>query len=811
MLAADTPEPLVSIIMPAYNAAETILRSIESVRRQTYPNWELVVVDDASTDSTAAVVEAVGDARIRLIRAAANGGRGRARNLALDTVRGGIVTFLDADDAFDDELLAGQLMHLAGVPECDAVGCAFRRIGADGTVYRERLGNDVEVYDPFRFVFGFPAFLQGTFYRREALGDLRFVEGVYGEDVDFNLRFALTGHLFGYNRRLLWDYHETPQARSKTTLQYCRDQIATVTRNESLIRSWHAGDAIYQAALARVVLKVAARSLATGQTGNLPQLKAAYGAVLDRAPSWIALQEGRDIARWRRNYGTFTVRHVLADVLGQRTFGDVRLVAVALGGEVVRGWRRVGGWRRGIVARLQRPLAGLVKLRRVVRGTRRRRGVTSWWSYDTLMEKRLKRRSRRVGGETSIGWDMGFGPLSWRSAALARWIAGACAEGHLTPSAQRVVDAAPRMAPVGSGAHAKVLQAVAFGASPSARSLALASAVRGDAPVAVTRLLLQSARSLPEDGVLCRRLLRRSVRQPFLARDLVVLGAPWRWLARASGLKPRGSSAADASWVPLARASLMFEMALIASALDDAEAIFSSIAESIDLDARVKGAARRRNPKQHERLSEPARLLEDFFTVAGPDPAGPFVIAGSLLGQVREGRVIAHDNDIDVGALGTERYDAVRQRLAADPRFVFVDRGVDSCCRFRHLSGGRVDFYRLEPWQEGWIMRGPTVAWAFPRIELEPATMNGVTVAAPRDATEILESMYGDWQTPDAAFDSRIQAHNLVPDAGWYGSHGWRILWLELMAQGRVDHAHQVAEAASSRGERVPSRLLGSP
>ena len=72
-------KPLVSIIMPAYNAEKTIVESIESVLSQTYINWELIVVNDGSKDSTTAVFLAINDERLRLIEQE-NGGVANARN-----------------------------------------------------------------------------------------------------------------------------------------------------------------------------------------------------------------------------------------------------------------------------------------------------------------------------------------------------------------------------------------------------------------------------------------------------------------------------------------------------------------------------------------------------------------------------------------------------------------------------------------------------------------------------------------------------------------------------------------------------------
>jgi teichuronic acid biosynthesis glycosyltransferase TuaG len=92
-------DDLVSIIMPAYNAEKYIAASIESVLAQTYSDWELIVVDDGSTDSTATVVQefATSDPRVRYIFQE-NGRLGKARNTGISNSTGRLIAFLDSDD-----------------------------------------------------------------------------------------------------------------------------------------------------------------------------------------------------------------------------------------------------------------------------------------------------------------------------------------------------------------------------------------------------------------------------------------------------------------------------------------------------------------------------------------------------------------------------------------------------------------------------------------------------------------------------------------------------------------------------------------
>lgn len=104
---------LVSVIIPAYNAAPWLGAALQSLCAQTHADWEAIVVDDGSKDATADVAQSIGDARIKLIRQA-NAGQSAAANQGLKQARGNYIKFLDADDALNSTHLAAQLCALAG-------------------------------------------------------------------------------------------------------------------------------------------------------------------------------------------------------------------------------------------------------------------------------------------------------------------------------------------------------------------------------------------------------------------------------------------------------------------------------------------------------------------------------------------------------------------------------------------------------------------------------------------------------------------------------------------------------------------------
>jgi glycosyltransferase involved in cell wall biosynthesis len=112
--------PLVSVVIPAYNSARTVRQAIESALAQTVEDLDVIVVDDGSSDDSAAVAESVGDPRVRVV-VQANGGAAAARNTGLAMATGKYVAFLDADDLWLPQKLAVQLDVLRAHPDVSAV------------------------------------------------------------------------------------------------------------------------------------------------------------------------------------------------------------------------------------------------------------------------------------------------------------------------------------------------------------------------------------------------------------------------------------------------------------------------------------------------------------------------------------------------------------------------------------------------------------------------------------------------------------------------------------------------------------------
>lgn len=126
--------PLVSVLMPAYNAERFIERAINSVIGQTYVNWELLVLDDGSTDRTAETISSFGDERIRICSNDRNLGYLKSCNRLFKEAKGDIVTFQDADDTSLPKRLVRCLAEFHGAPNLGFLTTDFCRTDAHDTV-----------------------------------------------------------------------------------------------------------------------------------------------------------------------------------------------------------------------------------------------------------------------------------------------------------------------------------------------------------------------------------------------------------------------------------------------------------------------------------------------------------------------------------------------------------------------------------------------------------------------------------------------------------------------------------------------------
>ena len=223
--------PAVSVITPAYNAASFVAQTIESIRAQTFDDWELVIVDDGSTDGTTDIIGEYQerDGRIRLLHQA-NAGPSAARNHAMREARGEFLAFLDSDDTWDPEYLDRQLAIFRDYPDTHLVtGVARYRGGPyDGRPMRSFVAGypvltlrDIIADDTAVFIM--------TVFRREVFQTIGGLDESQwrSEDYDFWLRAATAGFVFRRNPQPLGRYRVRQGSLSQNTVDMLRGILQT--------------------------------------------------------------------------------------------------------------------------------------------------------------------------------------------------------------------------------------------------------------------------------------------------------------------------------------------------------------------------------------------------------------------------------------------------------------------------------------------------------------------------------------------------------------------------------------------------------
>ena len=226
----------VSVIIPAFNAAETIAETLEALLAQSDPSWEAIVIDDGSRDATSEIVEGYirRDARIRLVRQS-NGGEGSARNAGLTLASHDWLLFLDADDWVAPSYIERMTQELATDPELDAVHCGSARVAPDGTLVVEQyLPPAGDMFDTWARRSAFP--IHACIVRKSLVDAVGRFDTSLKPSADWDLwqRIARMGARFGAVREVLAYYRMRPSSSSLDARLLLKDGLRVLRQGHAL-------------------------------------------------------------------------------------------------------------------------------------------------------------------------------------------------------------------------------------------------------------------------------------------------------------------------------------------------------------------------------------------------------------------------------------------------------------------------------------------------------------------------------------------------------------------------------------------------
>ena len=237
--ASSTAAPIVSVVMPVYNTEAYIADSIDSILGQTFVDWELICVDDGSSDGSLGILRRYegADLRVRVITRP-NTGVARARNDGMDVAAGRYIAVMDSDDVALPERLRRQVDYMESNPECVCLGAAVKVVGPDlMPIADEYKALDHETLD-CQTLAGWGDAIRHpvAMYRTKAI---RAIGGycedyLNNEDIDLHLRLAEVGRIANLpDILLLYRWRVGSLSRSSGALQ---DQYRRRICNDARIR-----------------------------------------------------------------------------------------------------------------------------------------------------------------------------------------------------------------------------------------------------------------------------------------------------------------------------------------------------------------------------------------------------------------------------------------------------------------------------------------------------------------------------------------------------------------------------------------------
>ncbi|MBP5352762.1 MAG: glycosyltransferase family 2 protein [Alphaproteobacteria bacterium] len=226
----------ISIIMPLYNCEGYVRHTIRSVQQQTYKNWELIIVDDASTDNSLQVVKdfAAKDARIKVFPRAVNTGTGACRNYGLDRAEGRFVAFIDSDDLWAEEKLHRQIAFMKN-HNYALSHTAYAFMDMNGDILQQGKVDVDETVDRNHYMKTTQVGMSSVMIDRDKIKNIRFPEDRrLCEDATLWMQFLRQGHKFHGLNEILLLYRVSPRQLSRNKSKMAMNTLKRYWKEKDL-------------------------------------------------------------------------------------------------------------------------------------------------------------------------------------------------------------------------------------------------------------------------------------------------------------------------------------------------------------------------------------------------------------------------------------------------------------------------------------------------------------------------------------------------------------------------------------------------
>ncbi len=227
--------PKFTVAVSCYNIEKYVERAINSVLNQTFTDYELIVVDDCSTDSTVEIVKNMQNEKIEIYSGTKNSGTaGATRNIAIDKAKGEYIIFLDGDDSLYDENTLKNINEIVDSNIYDVIYLGYESVGADGSSYR--LSNSENSTREQRLLCDTSFSVSSKCWNVDFLrrNNLKFKEGMYYEDELFSIKANILAQNTTFKEIPIFKYfrNRIGSVMTKPTIKKCSDwyrMLAEVT------------------------------------------------------------------------------------------------------------------------------------------------------------------------------------------------------------------------------------------------------------------------------------------------------------------------------------------------------------------------------------------------------------------------------------------------------------------------------------------------------------------------------------------------------------------------------------------------------